>query len=276
MNKQEIVTVLEELNKISGFRISLHDADYTEIAAYPENMNLFCAAVHQNSEEHKKCVECDRAACLTAQKSGETYIYRCRHGLTEAVSPLYHFGTLTGFLMMGQVATSEDDKKTAKGALDMLLPSSEDKEKVTEKIPILDAEMVSSYVKIMTICAEYLTLSNAVSAQKSSVAERAKRYINKNIDKKFSIADICAFLECSKSTLLTTFKRTYGVTVNTYITDRKLDKAKALLSSNKKSISDIAYECGFSDQSYFSKVFSKKFGTPPSEYRNHDKQGDNL
>jgi hypothetical protein len=37
MNKTEIVTVLYELHKITGFRISLHGADYTEIAAFPES-----------------------------------------------------------------------------------------------------------------------------------------------------------------------------------------------------------------------------------------------
>lgn len=279
MNKQEIITVLEELNKISGFRVSLHDADYNEIAAYPEFMNAFCESVNRDEGEHRKCVDCDRAACLIAQKNSETYIYRCRHGLTEAVSPLYNFGALSGFLMMGQVATSESDKENAKTALRALCYPDSAIKMCAEDIPVVNEEMVSSYTKIMTICAEYLTLSNAVSAQKSSIAERAKKYINENIENKFGIAEICAFLDCSKSTLLTSFKRTYGVTVNNYITDVRLERAKLLLFSNKKSISEVAYECGFADQSYFSKVFSKRFGIPPSEFRSHEKdenQGDNI
>ena len=271
MNKQEIITVLEELNKISGFRVSLHDADYNEIAAYPEFMNTFCESINRNEGEHRKCVECDRVACLNAQKKGETYIYRCRHGLTEAVSPLYNFGTLSGFLMMGQVATNENDKKNAEKALCSLNYPDSAIKMCTKDIPVVDEEMVSSYVKIMTICAEYLTLSHAVSAQKSSIAERAKKYINENIENKFGIAKICASLDCSKSTLLTSFKRTYGVTVNNYITDVRLERAKLLLLNDKKSISDVAYECGFADQSYFSKVFSKRFGLPPSEFRTNEK-----
>ena len=267
MNKQEIVTVLEELNKISGFRISLHDKDFCEIAAYPERMNAFCARVGLNEAEHKMCLECDRAACLEAEKNRETYIYKCRHGLTEAVSPLYNFGTLTGYLMMGQVAVKEIDVPLATAALEALGAAEEDITVCVKSIPTVDETMVSSFVKIMTICAEYLTLSNAISSQKSGIAERAKRYINENIDKKLGISDICRDLDCSKSTLLTSFKRSFGITVNAYTTDRRLERALALLSSDEKSISDIAYECGFSDQSYFSKVFSKKFGVTPTEYR---------
>ena len=274
MNKNEIVTVLEELNKITGFRISLHDKDYHEIAAYPEKMNAFCARVSADGREHKMCMECDRAACLKAESNRETYIYKCRYGLTEAVSPLYNFGVLTGYLMMGQVAVSAGDKPMAAAALSALGASDDEISSCVDAIPLVDEKMVSSFVKIMTICAEYLTLSNAISSQKSTLAERAKKYINKNIEHKLGIADICRELDCSKSTLLTSFKRSFGITVNAYITERRLERAVALLSDDKKSINEIAYECGFADQSYFSKVFSKKFGETPSEYRssvNQDK-----
>ena len=267
MNKQEIVTVLEELNKITGFRISLHDKDYREIAAYPQKMNAFCARVGADAAEHDMCLECDRAACLEAEKNRETYIYKCRHGLTEAVSPLYNFGTLTGYLMMGQVAIKSVDESLAAAALSALGASDEEISACIAEIPTVNEDMVSSFVKIMTICAEYLTLSNAISAQKSSLAERAKKIINQKIDQKFGIADICRELDCSKSTLLTSFKRSFGITINAYVTERRLERALALLSDHEKSISDIAYECGFSDQSYFSKVFSKKFGVTPSEHR---------
>ena len=55
--------------------------------------------------------------------------------------------------------------------------------------------------------------------------------------------------------------------MNTYITDAKLDLAVHLLEDVDMTISEIAGETGFSDQSYFSKVFSAKYGIPPSEYR---------
>ncbi len=267
MKNQEIVTVLEELNKISGFRISLHDKDYHEIAAYPETMNAFCSFVNADPKEHEWCVGCDKTACLMAEKSHETYIYTCRFGLIEAVSPLYNFGTLTGFLMMGQVVKNAEDKKIAKRALSKIAYPPENYDELVNDITAVDESMIDSYVRIMTICAEYLTAKNAVTSPKSSVPERAKKYIEENITQNFGISDICEYLDCSKSTLLTGFKRTYGITVNTYITQRRLDRSAEMLSGSKKSICQIASECGFSDQSYFSKVFSKQYGIPPSEYR---------
>ena len=156
MNKNEIITVLSELNKITGLRVSLHGRDYKEIAAYPEHSLPFCSAIHSIEGEHALCAECDRLACDKALADRGTYIYKCRFGLTEAVSPLYNFGTLTGFLMMGQCAESESTAEQAVKTARAKLVA----EKIPDEsnIPIVGLEMLSSYAKIMTICAQYLTL----------------------------------------------------------------------------------------------------------------------
>jgi AraC-like DNA-binding protein len=217
--------------------------------------------------ERAKCEGCDKEACGVALEKKSTHIYKCRYGLTEAVSPLYNFGSLSGFLMMGQVYCDESEPTEARERLAGLLEDAECAARLADKIPRVRADMLRSYVKIMTICAQYLTLSNSIPAAKPSTAELAKKYISENIDKKFGIGDICRELKCSKSTLLTTFKRKYGITVNTHITETRLSQARYLLADGEKSINEIAAETGFSDQSYFSKVFSAKYGMPPSEYR---------
>ena len=267
MNKQEIITVLCELHKITGFRVSLHGADYAEIAAYPETAHPFCAAVNESAEEHERCIECDRIACRIALEKKQTHIYKCRYGLTEAVSPLYNFGTLTGFLMMGQIAVSDEECRAAGRRLGELIGGADEAARLAESIPRAMPDMIKSYVRIMTICAQYLTLSNAIPSAKPGVAEQAKRYIKENLSKKFGIGDICDHIKCSKSTLLNAFRAEYGTTVNVYITEQRLHRALHLLSEGEKSISEIAADVGFSDQSYFSKVFSARYGMPPSEYR---------
>jgi AraC-like DNA-binding protein len=264
MDRKEIITVLEELHKISGFRVSLHGTDFKEIAAYPNDHGSFCKRINSIEEEHSKCIECDKYACHEALRTGKTYIYKCRFGLTEAVSPLYNFGTLTGFLMMGQVLVSEDgsvpeEALRSAGALTF--------EDILSEIPIVEKDMLFSYVKIMTICTQYLTLSNAVISERKTIAEEAAEYIEQNLDKKLGIAELCKRIGCSKSTLISSFKRRYGTTVNDFIVNMKLKKAEGLLAKGKGSIAEISTACGFTDQSYFSKVFSAKYGLTPTEFR---------
>ncbi len=272
MTKEEIISVLSELYKITGFRVSLHGADYSEIAAYPPEKRKFCRMIHQDPEEYDKCVACDKAACKRALNDKSTHIYTCRYGFTEAVSPLYNFGTLTGFLMMGQVFETTPEGKPLHPEVNNIKNLGETFSSLAEQTPLVDADMVRSYVKIMTICAQYLTLSNAIPSTKQTVAEMAKKYIFDNFRSKITIADICDEIGCSKSTLITGFKREYGMTVNNYITEVRLNEAINMLKMGERHISEIASETGFSDQSYFSKVFSAKYGIPPSEYAEDNKQ----
>ena len=267
MTKDEIISVLKDLNRITGFRVSLHSSDYGEVAAYPPCALPFCEFIHSLPGEAAACAECDKAACSKALRDGRTVIYRCRFGLTEAISPLYNFGTLTGFLMMGQV---RDSGMTA----EMLSTLSDDpavRDGLIAEIPKVDRDMINSYVNIMTVCAKYLTVSNAITIERPTVPEMAIKYISENYSKKIGIRELCDEIGCSKSTLLTSFREKYGKTINETLNDMRLDSARQRLSSGNGSISEIAEACGFSEQSYFTKVFSAKYGMPPSEYRRSTK-----
>ena len=265
MNKSEILTVLKELHNVTGFRVSLHDAECREIAAYPTESLPFCNAIHAICEEHLKCAECDRIACENAVKNRKSYIYECRFGLTESVSPLYNFDTLTGFLMMGQVAQT---KEKAESAIKIARSLPGEKCNVSSsEIPTVNENLVRSYATIMEICARYLTLSGAVESSKPTIALRAKKYIHEHIGEKILIRDICRAVGCSKSTLIGAFSREYGTGVNAYITDEKLSEAERLLCGGNLSLSEIASKIGFSDQAYFSRVFAAKYGISPGRYK---------
>ena len=144
MNSEEITTVLKELYKISGFRISLHDENGQEIAAYPECESEFCRLVQRLPREMSRCLECDMLACKRAKEMEGTYVYKCRHGLTEAVSPLYNFGTLSGYLMMGQVLEGDAPSEAVTiGATDLVSKAELDNARAA--LPRVKSDMLPSY-----------------------------------------------------------------------------------------------------------------------------------
>jgi AraC-like DNA-binding protein len=267
MKREQIVSILCELHNISGFRVSLHGTDFEEIAAYPTERLPFCSAIQKSAKEYAKCVACDSDACRRVEASGETLIYKCRYGLTEVICPLYNFGTLTGYIMMGQTG----DEKIDTGALvDALTKINTDKEEAIElvgKITRIASCKLSSFVRIMTICAEYMTLTNAIPSRSPRIPELAKIYMHEHFGEKITIKDICKVLGCSKSALLTSFKAEYGTTLNSYLCAIRIEEAKRLLKTTNMTISAVAEATGFYDQSYFSKVFSSKLDITPSDYR---------
>ena len=266
MKENEIISVLYDLYKITGFRVSLHDVNFSEIAAYPPEKLPLCKEIHTSPGEFEKCRACDKEAFHIVKQTKETYIYKCRYGLTEAVSPLYNFGVLTGYLMMGQIMDDKTDKVSARGEVGKL--RNEEAIKEFDKLQIIPADLISSYVNIMTVCARYLTLSNALPGAKPSITETASAYIMENIGKRITVKELCAITRCSKTTLIAAFKRDFGKTVTEAVNDAKLNEACKMLSGKEKmSISEIASATGFYDQSYFSKAFSAAFGITPSAYR---------
>ena len=60
MKREEIISVLKDLYEATNFRMSLHDNDFNEIAAYPESRLPFCALLHKNRDEFDKCLSNDK------------------------------------------------------------------------------------------------------------------------------------------------------------------------------------------------------------------------
>ena len=59
LTKNEIIAVLADLHRITGFRVSLHGADYSEIAAYPASKCELCRMIQARDGEYECCVESD-------------------------------------------------------------------------------------------------------------------------------------------------------------------------------------------------------------------------
>jgi YesN/AraC family two-component response regulator len=96
---------------------------------------------------------------------------------------------------------------------------------------------------------------------------RSVEYIESNLHKNFTLNDIASHLKQNKSYLSTQFKKEVGTTVSAYITNRKLDEAKQLLSATDLTIVEIANTLGFCNQSYFTAVFLKNNTETPLNYR---------
>ena len=82
-----------------------------------------------------------------------------------------------------------------------------------------------------------------------------------------SIQTIASHAYLSQSYLCSLFKKATGRTLNEFITETRIEKAKELLKDNRIKLLNVAYSTGFTDANYFSTVFKKHVGCSPSEYR---------
>ena len=98
------------------------------------------------------------------------------------------------------------------------------------------------------------------------VIEEAILYIKENLSSRLSLEKISKYASFSPSHFHTSFKKATGKTLREYVEEQRIQKSIQLLLSTSLTLSEIAYECGFSSQSYFSYAFKRKMKVPPREY----------
>lgn len=88
--------------------------------------------------------------------------------------------------------------------------------------------------------------------------------IEENIFNPVSLNDLAYLSGRSSSTFKREFKEIYNTSPLHYIRNRRLDKAKELLTHTSFSVTDVCFSTGFENVSHFSKVFKERFGISPS------------
>lgn len=99
-----------------------------------------------------------------------------------------------------------------------------------------------------------------------AVIENAVKYIKENLTEDLSLEAISSHFNSSPIHFHNTFKVAVGTTLREYVEEQRIKKAVNMLVSTELSLTDIAFECGFSSQSYFSFVFKRRMKTTPRKY----------
>lgn len=114
----------------------------------------------------------------------------------------------------------------------------------------------------------YFFSSAGSMGEENSTVYLIKQFIaDRYQDEALSVKDISAHVMLSSSYVCTLFKNDTGMTLNQYLTEYRIERAKKLLADPRYKIIDISAKVGYSDGNYFGKIFKRVCGMSPSEYR---------
>ena len=100
----------------------------------------------------------------------------------------------------------------------------------------------------------------------SDVVYKIIGFVQRNYMHKITLDDIAAHVYLSRSYVSKIFKEEMECSLTAYINQVRVQKSKVLLSE-EMSLTDVAYNVGFEDQSYYTKVFKKATGISPGQYK---------
>ena len=109
-------------------------------------------------------------------------------------------------------------------------------------------------------------VGDKIKKNTEDVINKVIKYIDENLTSRLDLATLSEYASFSPIHFHNCFKASTGMTLREYVEDRRIRKAVNLLVGTDLTLSEIAYECGFSSQSYFSFAFKKKMNATPREY----------
>ena len=128
---------------------------------------------------------------------------------------------------------------------------------------LLNSYLISA---LSVICKK--TRSDSERSKASHIVERAVRYIEFNYMNDISPSSLSEFFSLDRSYFYRIFKKATGSSPEKYIMNYRIKKAADFLKNSNYSVGEIAGFVGLDDIYYFSRLFKKIKGVPPSVYRN--------
>ena len=111
-----------------------------------------------------------------------------------------------------------------------------------------------------------------LSPAQKGLVEKVIAYIEENYNIKIKTEEIASRLFFNKNYISRLFKQETGLSIHEFVRELRIKEACRQLSSTRRTVSDIACDCGFSDMKTFYAVFKKQTGYTPKAYRdNHTK-----
>ena len=109
---------------------------------------------------------------------------------------------------------------------------------------------------------------------------KVRDYINSHIAGQVLVTDLCALIQRSEAHFSRSFKRTFGESPHAFLVRRRVELAARYMLTTDASLSDIALQCGFSDQAHLCKQFRQAAGQSPAVWRRahrlHHDEGEAL
>ncbi|QAY67128.1 response regulator transcription factor [Paenibacillus protaetiae] len=137
-------------------------------------------------------------------------------------------------------------------AVELALKREESKNRIERMEKLVDPKLLDSVQE-----------ENSYSPQ----VQEAIQYLNEHLQKPLTMRDTAEHLHMNASYLSVLFKEQTGLTFSEYLTRKRVQRAKELLSGTRLSIGEVAEQVGYQTAKYFVKVFRSMEGVSPGQYR---------
>ncbi len=260
----QLEEILNNFSALFDIRIGYFLLDGSEFKiGRNRRISKYCYLLRESLGYRSKCLALDAHKQHRAKMTGETQSYVCHGGCNEAIKPIFSNDELVGYIMIGQAVSQP-------GIPDYIMHDAEKAgiaEELTEAfndLPHFKKEKFTDIIQLFSELTDLVMLKNLITYKELGAVRKVMEYMkntNHQIDLKFA----ARFANMSESRLRHKFKEELSLTFSQAKIGVVMEKAQKIMEDNPNySVQETAFELGYSDPLYFSRVFKKHFGYPPS------------
>lgn len=266
---ERLNNLLKAFSELTHITISLFDSEMNCIAD-AGTWKSYCLAIGEEFSRLEQCGRCNREHAAVALGLRQTCMYTCHAGIAEAVTPLFFEETHIGYLMIGKFRDAERIYASEERVVQAAEKYGLDKGRMLAafcELPILNKANIDASIQILKAVIAYIVNERFIRFDRNILALEVERYIEEHLNEKLTVTALCKHFYTEHHDMCELFRSNFNETPQTYISKKRLQRAKFLLTSTEKSVREIAEEVGQSDYSYFIQTFKKQVGLSPLKYR---------
>ena len=274
-NVKKIQELLTDFGRCTGLSVTLFDTSYNAIASGSAIDISFCPIIKRSAPYNGECQMCDQVKFITADKQKSTVLYMCHAGLTETVTPLLYDEITIGYIMLGKFIDKEglySDINRVRVAADTFQLDYKTLLKNYKKLPVISSKQLTWAINILHSCIQSLLYNQLIHLRNDILPQKIKEYILNNLQSPITVEHLCKEFFLSTKKLYTLFEQEFHLTVKGFILKERIRLAKKLLLNSDQSLTQISENTGFTDYSYFIRIFKKQTGLSPLKYRKNARE----
>jgi AraC-like DNA-binding protein len=266
MFQADIRQVLDHFSRLLAVRFCFLAPNGQELQVGEDKPHArFCRLVRRRLNLTAKCYECDRYGWRLAAKSGRAVWYRCHAGMTDGCMAVRSGERLIGYMMIGQFRTGEPCSPALRTRWKREHGNDELQTAFLEA-PHYSRRQVRDIMGVFSVLVNFVVSQRLIAVRGLDLIQPLLRHMSEHTRETLTTAEAARLLHRSSSGLSHVFKQTMGKSFLQYQIDTKLDLADELFRTRENiTVREAAFELGFEDPYYFSRLYRKHRGRPPSE-----------
>ncbi len=236
------------------------------------HMNPFCQLVKKGKHCERKCVDFDSNNVRHLFSSGKKELVKiCHAGAMEFVVPVFVESRLCGAVFLGPFRPAKNGRLSGVVLQEAAMELSPDVKRAFSSLSEIESSKLEDMLNMTRLLAEKLGRTIA-SVNRDCIlgqgyADKIPYFINREFKNRVSIANLAGFLSLSVSRTSRLVKLHTGKTFPELLAEKRVEHARFMLENSFFNMEMLSQQCGFSEPSYFFRIFKKLQKITPAEYR---------